>query len=168
VDRNWGNYPGFTILNETAASDTNQGEFRIHGSNHSWSSFPATGGSDFGVVTRSDGGFATGSDERRKENITTISGALATVNSLRGVEFNTIIRDGSQETLATMGGKMYGFLAQEAKDLIPNVVTYYPDEDEPLESGWCSAYSINYAPVTAVLVEAIKELTTRLEALESA
>ncbi len=167
IDRNWGNYPGFTVCNSSVASDTNQGEFRLHGANHSYASYPAISGSDFSVVTRSDGGFATGSDERRKENITTISGALATVNSLRGVEFNTIIRDGSQETLATMGGKMYGFIAQEAKDLIPNVVTYYPDEDEPLESGWCSAYSINYAPVTAVLVEAIKELTARLEALEA-
>jgi hypothetical protein len=167
LDRNWGNYPGITVCNTTIANGTTQGEFRLHGANHTFASYPGTGGSDFGVVTRSDGGFATGSDERRKENITTISGALATVNSLRGVEFNTIIRDGSQETLATIGGKMYGFIGQEAKDLIPNAVTYYPDEDEPLESGWCSAYSINYAPVTAVLVEAIKELTARLEALEA-
>ena len=37
----------------------------------------------------------------------------------------------------------------------------------PLENGWCDRYSMDYAGVTAVLVEAIKELAAKVASLES-
>lgn len=163
-DRSWDNYPSITILNHTDQGP--QGEFRLHGSN-------GVSGGDFSVVTRSDGGFVSGSDSRRKSNIEPIQDALNIVQQLEGKKFNIINRDGE---LDPMRGdkKQFGFVAQQCKDLIPEAVTYYPEADEPNENGWASAYSIDYQSLVPVLVEAIKEqqniisqLTQRIENLEN-
>ena len=168
IDRNWGNYPGITVCN-AAISETNQGEFRIHGSNHTWASYPSTGGSDFGVSLRIDGSYLPTSDGRSKTNVENITGALASVNAMQGVAFNRKTRGGETETLERhVGGKRYGFIAQDAVDHAPHATVYYADEDVPLDNGWCNSYSFDYGGFTAVLVEAVKELTTRLEALEAA
>jgi len=167
IDRNWGNYPGITVCS-AAITETLQGEFRVHGSNHTWASYPTTSGADFGVDFRIDGYYFDASDARRKTNIETITGALAKVKALRGVEFNMLNRSNEVETGGTIGGKRYGFIAQEAESHIPNAMRYYPAEDTPLENGWCNSYSVSYGAVTPVLVEAVKELTARLEALEAA
>ena len=37
----------------------------------------------------------------------------------------------------------------------------------PLENGYCDRYAIDYGSVTALLLEAIKELKTKNEALEA-
>jgi hypothetical protein len=168
IDRNWGNYPGITVCNLTIAGGTTQGEFRVHGSNHSWASYPTASGADFACNFRIDGATYYTSDARRKTNIETITGALATINRMEGRSFNTINSDLAVEAPGTLGGKQYGFIAQEVESIVPNSVKYYPAEDTPLENGWCRAYSFDYGGFTAVLVEAVKELTARLEALEAA
>jgi len=169
IDRNWGNYPGITVCNTTIASGTTQGEFRIHGANHSWASYPATSGSDFGCSLRIDGSYIPSSDGRSKTNVENITGALASVTAMQGVAFNRKTREGETETLERhVGGKRYGFIAQDAKDHVPHATVYYADEDTPLDNGWCNSYSFDYGGLTAVLVEAIKELSAKVEALESA
>ena len=167
IDRNWGNYPGITVCS-AAITETLQGEFRVHGSNHTWASYPTASGADFACNFRIDGATYYTSDARRKTNIETITGALATINRMEGRSFNTINSDLAVEAPGTLGGKQYGFIAQEVESIVPNSVKYYPAEDTPLENGWCRAYSFDYGGFTAVLVEAVKELTARLEALEAA
>jgi hypothetical protein len=83
--------------------------------------------------------WATPSDSRLKSNIETIPGALAKVMQLRGVNFEW--KDQSVDP-----GKRMGFIAQEAEKVIPEVVN---TKDEYM--------SMQYAPITALLVEAIKE-----------
>jgi trimeric autotransporter adhesin len=81
----------------------------------------------------------TTSDSRLKSNIETITGALDKVMQLRGVNFEW--NDQSVEP-----GRRMGFIAQEAEKIIPEVVNTKGDY-----------FSMQYAPITALLVEAIKE-----------
>lgn len=81
------------------------------------------------------------SDERLKKNISTIANALEKVKNLRGVNYEWKDSEKYSKDL------QMGFIAQEANEVIPEVVD---------DSG--EYYSMQYAPITALLVEAIKEL----------
>ena len=82
------------------------------------------------------------SDERLKKNIITIPSALEKVNKMRGVNFEW------KDTEYRGEGLQMGFIAQEVKDIIPEVV----------DNGG-EYYSMQYAPITALLVEAVKDLS---------
>ena len=90
------------------------------------------------------------SDKKLKKNISTIDDALNKVNSLRGVTFNW--RDDKKYEK----GPHIGFIAQEAIEVIPEVVDHNEEKDH---------YSMQYAPITALLVEAVKELKKKNENL---
>ena len=124
-------------------------------------------GADFSVVFRSDGGYATGSDSRRKTNITEITGAIDKVKQLSGKSFNMINKEGDiQDNLSSEStGKKYGFIAQDAIDVIPEAVIFHEDENTPLESGWASAYAIDYSTVIPLLTNAIKEQQVMIDDL---
>ena len=156
LDRSWSDYPSITIYNTTDHGP--QGEFRIHG-------YPGSNCGDYSIVTRSDGGYSEGSDQRKKSNIEEITNALATVKQLTGKKFNLLGQNGEIDPYIT--NKKFGLIAQECKDIIPEAVKYYADEDTPNEKGWANAYSIDYPSLTALLINAIKELATKVEVLES-
>ena len=78
------------------------------------------------------------SDRRLKSNIQTVSSALSKVTELRGVTFEWI--DGREK------GRRLGFVAQEVEKILPEVVNSSNDY-----------YTMQYAPITALLVEAVKE-----------
>lgn len=88
------------------------------------------------------------SDERLKKNIATIPNALNKVLKLRGVNFEWKDANNPEK------GVRMGFIAQEAEKVIPEVV----NKDGEF-------YSMQYAPITAVLVEAIKEQQKKIEEL---
>ena len=58
-------------------------------------------------------------------------------------------------------------IAQECKDIIPEVVKFHADEDTPNENGWASAYGLDYGQLTPLLINAIKELSAKNDALEA-
>ena len=90
------------------------------------------------------GSFNQISDERLKENIQPIDGALEKVSELRGVTFD-------------MGGKKdIGVIAQEIQKVLPEVVT----EDN---KGYLS---VSYGNIVGVLIEAVKELKAEVEELK--
>jgi hypothetical protein len=96
------------------------------------------------------------SDERLKKDITTIPDALRKVQKLRGVNFEWKDSENHEP------GRKMGFIAQEAVAIIPEAVA--GDEGH---------YAMQYGPITALLVEALKEqqeiieqLQARVEALE--
>jgi hypothetical protein len=98
------------------------------------------------------------SDEGLKKDIATIPDALRKVQQLRGVNFEW------RETENREPGRQMGFVAQEAAAIIPEVVT-----------GQEGHYAMQYGPITALLVEALKEqqevieeLQARIEVLEPA
>jgi len=88
------------------------------------------------------------SDARLKKNVVTIEDALDKVEKLRGVQFEW------KDTANHQEGRQIGFIAQEAQKIIPEVVS---------EKG--EHFSMQYAPITALLVEAVKELKAENEAV---
>jgi hypothetical protein len=80
------------------------------------------------------------SDGRMKKNIIPIANALEKIVELRGVSYNWA------DTLNSEKGRQIGFIAQEAEKVIPEVVR---------NAG--GTYSMTYGPITALLVEGIKE-----------
>lgn len=86
--------------------------------------------------------FQSLSDEKVKTNVETIAGAVDTVKSLRGVEFDW--RDS--------GLRSSGVIAQEIERVLPHLVTE--------ENG---VKSVNYMGVIGYLIEAVKELSDKLE-----
>jgi hypothetical protein len=103
------------------------------------------------------GAWNNDSDVRMKKNIATINQALDKVQSLRGVNFEW------KETVHHEDGLQMGFIAQEVEEVIPEVVSNGGD-----------SYSMQYSPLTALLVEAVKEqqqiindLKQRVQTLEN-
>ena len=98
-----------------------------------------------GVVTAPN--FVSSSDARLKSDVETIAGALALVSALRGVRF-------------TMDGmRQIGVIAQEIEPVLPEVVQADAESDQ---------LSVAYGNITGLLIEAVKELTARVAALEEA
>jgi hypothetical protein len=100
------------------------------------------------------GTITASSDARLKTNVNTIVNALEKVKNIRGVNFEWKEID---EDMGRYGGNQMGFLAQELERHVPELVTYSADDD---------SYSVKYANATALLVEAVKELSDKVETLE--
>jgi len=109
-----------------------------------------------GNVSGTHGSYHTSSDERVKENITTISDALTKINAIRGVTFDFVE---SQEIV----GKQVGVIAQdlEAAGMTPAVHI-----NEESEEKYKSVLDGNQ--ISAYLIEAVKELSAKVSALENA
>lgn len=168
IDRSWTGQPGIHVFNENNVGDTDQGTFRFHGWSRSYASYPASSGSDFAVNVVGDGsGFS--SDERKKTGITTITNALNTVSQMRGVSYQFLNSDLIPQTHMTLdNGTKLGFVAQEVIPVLPSIVIDAGGENAvPHENGYCDRYAIDYGSVTALLVEAIKDLKADKEALEA-
>jgi hypothetical protein len=89
------------------------------------------------------------SDKRVKENIITIDNPLEKVCSLNGVYYNRIDIDDKSRRI--------GFIAQEVANVVPELASIDANEN----------YGVNYGNVTALLVEAIKELKKEIEILKA-
>jgi len=86
------------------------------------------------------------SDANLKTDVTTISNALSLVNKMRGVNYTRI----------DSGKRGVGVIAQEMQEVVPEVVH---DTHGTL--------SVAYGNIVGVLIEAIKELSDKVAALES-
>ncbi|MFZ4166499.1 tail fiber domain-containing protein [Brevundimonas sp. NPDC058933] len=105
---------------------------------------------DKGIYTPGQirGGTVVGeSDKRLKTNIAPITDATAKVEALSGVTFDWL----------KTGSAGMGFIAQDFETVLPTLVT----EDTDGMKG------VEYGPVVALLVEALKETNARVAALES-
>jgi len=102
------------------------------------------------------------SDERLKENIKTIPDALDTVKKLTGRTFTWKEDDG----LPTMSkGTKYGLIAQELEAVLPDLVTDHTGIFQKEDGTYYK--SITSSGIIPVLIEAVKELTAKVEALEA-
>ena len=87
------------------------------------------------------------SDARLKDNIETLEDGLNKVEQLRGV---TYTRDNRENI---------GVIAQEVEKILPEIVLTADDE--------MGTKSVDYSRITAVLIEAVKDLSARVKELES-
>jgi hypothetical protein len=110
-----------------------------------WGALTSTGN-----VTAPD--FVISSDARYKNVFGNISGALTSVNSLNGVTYTYNELSGKDtETVRA------GVIAQEVEKVLPQAV--YTDEN--------GYKSVSYDSLVPLLIEAIKELTVRVQELEN-
>lgn len=86
------------------------------------------------------------SDARLKENIAAVDGALSMVSRMRATHYLNTRLDAEQ----------YGVIAQEVREVMPEAVGKSDD----------GFLSVSYAQITAVLLQAVKELAERVEQLE--
>jgi hypothetical protein len=93
--------------------------------------------------------WTTYSSRRWKKNIQTLDGALDKVLRLRGVSYDWKADDKHD----------IGLIAEEVGQIVPEVVTY---EDNGID-----AKSVDYARLTALLIEAVKEQQKTIDELKS-
>jgi hypothetical protein len=111
------------------------------------------------------------SDERLKENITTISSALSKLLTLRGVTFNS--NEIAEQYGYTDKKEQVGVIAQDVEKVLPQVVVPAPfdiaqDEDGNEYSKSGENYkTVHYDKLVPLLIEAIKELKGEIEELKS-
>jgi len=106
------------------------------------------------------GSWSVGSDARKKENITTVTDALTKVSQLRGVDFNWRAKWG--------GHADSGVIAQEVENILPNlVITQEGARDTDDDGNSVVMKHVNYNGLWGVMIEAVKVLITKNEALEA-
>jgi len=113
--------------------------------------FHSNGASAIGSITTSNTAtaFNTSSDYRLKENIQPLENGLERLNNLKPVKF-----DWKED-----GTSSEGFIAHEAQEVFSDAVTGKKDGEE--------MQGMDYGRITPLLVKAIQELTTKLEAAEA-
>jgi hypothetical protein len=112
------------------------------------------------------GGFATYSDERFKKDIEVLPEALVAIGKMRGVSFKWIDPEkrGGNNT-----GKQFGCIAQDLLNVDSELPSLQVDplakagEEETLEKH----YFLDYSRITPFLIEGIKELSAKNDALEA-
>ncbi|EPZ52163.1 endosialidase chaperone [Bacteriovorax sp. BAL6_X] len=93
------------------------------------------------------------SDERFKENVETIIDPLHKVNSLRGVTFDWKTEEFPERNFPKE--KTVGFIAQEVEKVQPELV----------KTGQDGYKSVQYGNITALLVEAVKSISNKIDKL---
>jgi len=154
--------------NQSLAIESGTGEAYLGSQNTSY--FHITGNRTFyfGNRCEASGGFHTYSDERLKENITPISDALDKVSQMNGITFSWIDAEnrGGGDT-----GKQFGVTAQNMLEVDSELPTLNKDplasQDEIDNEESTDYYSMDYSRITPFLIEAVKELKTKLEAAEA-
>ena len=134
---------------------------------------------DSGIISSNGSNTAYGvnSDYRKKENVVPMTGAITRLQALKPSRFNFI---------AQPGNTIDGFLAHEAQEVVPEAVIgekdaikpevlYTADDDIPEGKKvgdvkipeTISSQSIDQSKIVPLLVGALQEAITRIEALES-
>lgn len=98
--------------------------------------------------------FTNLSDRRYKKDVKPLENALEKINQVEGVSFDWRHADFPKMNFSK--GREIGFIAQDLKPLFPEIV----NQDK---EGY---HSVEYANLVPVLVEAVKELTQKLESAE--
>ena len=126
----------------------------------SWIARNASGSNVFTVDSSGNGVFNANvsaySDLRLKEDVKTIDNALDKVSKLRGVEYTR------KETKA----REIGVIAQEVKEIVPELVTIENTKSDINPEGLEDLHTMKYANTVGLLIEAIKELKLEIEELK--
>lgn len=121
----------------------------------------------FGQRCEASGGFHTYSDENLKKEITPITGALDDVAKMNGVTFKW--KD-AEKRGGGDAGKQFGVTAQNMLTVDSELPTKNVDPLYNIEDGVSADdeyYTMDYSRITPFLIEAVKELKTKLEAAEA-
>jgi hypothetical protein len=112
-----------------------------------------------GLITTNTSGvsYNTASDYRLKENITDMTGGVDRIKQLKPKRFS--FKRDSESTIVD------GLLAHEVMEVVPQAITGLKDEID--ENDDPKYQSIDHSKLVPLLVQAVKELSARIEELES-
>ena len=96
------------------------------------------------------------SDIRLKEEVVTIPNALEKVTKLRGVEY----------TRKSTKVREIGVIAQEVKEVVPELVSIIDERTEANKEGLEDLHVMKYQNTVGLLIEAIKELKAEVDELK--
>jgi hypothetical protein len=103
------------------------------------------------------------SDSRLKQNVSSLSGCLAKIKQLKGVSFNWIDGFAVDEKDRTL----YGLVAQDAQAVDSNLIEDYGNGLLTIEGVTIdNPLRVNEKFIIPMLIEAMKELSTKVTALE--
>ena len=148
------NGPNYILAGNTVAGGLL--EFRVNCNSESVTSgskvltLNANATANFESTLTAGGDIVAYSDRRLKTNVQPIKNALDKTLSLQGITYNRTDADADKST-------KIGFIAQDVLDVLPEVVTHDLNSD---------IYGVSYGNVTALLVEAVKELSEQNKKLE--
>ena len=132
-------------------ADTLSQQGFLNPNNGSWSMRVSYGGD----ITAT-GNVTAYSDSRLKTDIKTLDSALDKVCSLRGVEY----------TRLSTGEKEIGVIAQEVKEVVPELVEIIDENTEGKTEDGKRLHIMKYQNTVGLLIEAIKELEKKVSDLE--
>ena len=120
-----------------------------------------------GTITATGDIIAFSSDARLKGDIQTITDALSKVKLITGVTY--IHNDIAKSFGYTDESRFAGVLAQEVEAVLPEVVVPAPFDvaDDGTSKSGENYKTVKYEKIVPLLIEAIKELTAKVEMLES-
>ena len=110
-----------------------------------------------GTFNSASGNYVGVSDIRLKKNIKEVSSVLDDVLKLRVVNYH--FKDNKDSD-----NKTYGFIAQEVKEIFPNVVTGGIEDPEDTDAKY---YGLDYTSLGVLSVKAIQEQQTQIEDLKT-
>lgn len=112
---------------------------------------------------------AYSSDARLKDNVTVISDAVSRIRSIRGVTFDWNDR-AFEAGFSPAKRHDVGVIAQEIMEVLPEAVRFAPFDRDVNRIGTSKSgenyLTVQYEKLTALLIEAVKELAGRVEELE--
>jgi hypothetical protein len=126
--------------------------------------FPGTHGINWLGPWQGNGSYIPTSDERMKTDITSASVGLPEALAINPIRFRRLDYDGTEHDRYEIG-----FSAQQLQGVIPEAVLPVgtPDGEGPGSlNSEAPILGINVEPIVAALVNAVKELSARLSALE--
>jgi hypothetical protein len=120
-----------------------------------------------GTITATGDITAFSSDARLKGDIRTITDALSKVKLITGVTY--VHNDIAKSFGYTDESRLAGVLAQEVEAVLPEVVVPAPFDvaDDGTSKSGKNYKTVKYEKIVPLLIEAIKELTAKVEMLES-
>ena len=120
-----------------------------------------------GAITATGDITAFSSDARLKGDIQTITDALFKVNLITGITYKH--NDLAKSFGYTDENRFAGVLAQEVEVVLPEVVVPAPFDvaDDGTSKSGENYKTVKYEKIVPLLIEAIKELTAKVEMLES-
>ncbi len=101
------------------------------------------------------GSFVSGSDLKWKTNISSLAGSLDKIKSIRGVNYDWRKNDFPDKGFSDR--KQIGVIAQEVEKVLPELVYTDSNGDK----------GVDYAKMSAVLIEAVKELDVKTSEIEN-
>ena len=119
-------------------------------------------GSEFFNISASNGAITSSnnvtafSDIRLKKDVKTIENALDKVCAMRGVEYT---RKNNNE-------REIGVIAQEVKEIVPELVTIQEKDNSIYDDGLKDIHTMKYQNTVGLLIEAIKDLKAEIEELK--